>query len=61
METFRLEPLAGLKVSITGFVDPKQRQRIPEQIKAGGAIYTADLHKDATHLVALHAGGSKFK
>lgn len=54
-------PLAGCKACITQFNTKEDRSRLPEQLKAAGAIYTADLYKDCTHLLAAAPTGDKYK
>lgn len=59
--TQRALPLAGCKACITQFNSVEERSRLPEQLRAAGATYTADLYKDCTHLLAKAATGDKYK
>ncbi|KAK1751282.1 S-M checkpoint control protein rad4 [Echria macrotheca] len=45
---------------MTGFEDPDVRQEIIERVRANGGIYTGDLTKQVTHLVACKAEGRKY-
>ena len=60
-DQFRVPPLAGLKVCITGFTDQALRQNLPDDVNRGGGTYSADLFKDCTHLIAKAPTGPKYK
>ncbi|KAI9678709.1 MAG: hypothetical protein M1817_005766 [Caeruleum heppii] len=60
-ETHKLPSLAGLKICLTGFDDPLERQHLQRLITVNGASYHADLTKSATHLLANRTEGEKYK
>jgi len=51
----------GLKVCVTGFDDFEERGALVECVRGGGGMYSGDLTKDVTHLVAKEARGKKFE
>jgi len=55
------KPLLGCKACITQFNTLEERLQLPELIKQAGAMYTADLYKDCTHLLARAPVGDKYK
>ncbi|KAL1841552.1 hypothetical protein VTJ49DRAFT_6925 [Mycothermus thermophilus] len=50
-----------LLCSITGIEDPEERQRIIHLIEANGGLYTGDLTKRCTHLIAKKPEGRKYR
>ncbi|KAI9838239.1 MAG: hypothetical protein M1837_002513 [Sclerophora amabilis] len=60
-ETYRLPTFAGLRVCLTGFDDPIERQKLQNVITMNGATYYGDLTKNITHLIAARPEGNKFK
>ncbi|KAI9799029.1 MAG: hypothetical protein M1825_004925, partial [Sarcosagium campestre] len=59
-EKYRLPTFAGLRVCLTGFDDPVQRQEMREVLTANGAEYYGDLTKEVTHLIAYRSQGAKY-
>lgn len=61
LEPFHLPPLLGLQVCFTGFVDPEERDALPQHATNLGAVHHKDMaRKTCTHLVAKAASGSKY-
>jgi len=58
---YRVPTLFGLKICITGFEDLAFRNGLAQDIQKNGGIYTGDLTKDATHLIAAAPAGKKFE
>ncbi|KAI9737997.1 MAG: hypothetical protein M1834_009367 [Cirrosporium novae-zelandiae] len=58
---YRLPALEGCRISITGFSDLEFRQTIEATITESGGIYSGDLAKTATHLIACVAEGAKYR
>ncbi|KAM0722141.1 hypothetical protein Q7P37_001582 [Cladosporium fusiforme] len=51
----------GLKISITGYPDIVDRDRISGMIEHEGAEYHGDLTKQVTHLLVANTGSAKYK
>ncbi|KAI9101090.1 hypothetical protein DFS34DRAFT_613126 [Phlyctochytrium arcticum] len=56
---YELPPLAGLRISMTNFVDEK-REELATLIKHGGGQLAPEFHSGCTQLVAACAGSLKF-
>lgn len=55
-------PVRGrLLCCVTGFEDPTVRQEISDLVQANGGIYTGDLTKRVTHLIAYKPEGRKYQ
>ncbi len=63
-DAFKLPPLHGLNVCITGFVLESEicaREAMPGHISSLGGTYLKDMHKgQCTHLIAHSAQGAKY-
>lgn len=59
-EPFRLLPFTGLVICATN-VPLEERKEIEEVTVKNGGIYSADLTRKCTHLIAYYAEGDKFK
>ena len=60
-QEFRVPTLAGLKVCITGFDDLSFRAQLQRNVVENGGLYTRDLTKDVTHLIAAKPEGKKYE
>lgn len=58
---YRMPPLAGLKICITGFDDLTFRAQLQKNVIEDGGEYTGDLTKDVTHLIARRPEGKKYE
>ena len=58
---YRVPTLAGLKICITGFDDLSFRAQLQKNVTDNGGIYTGDLTKDVTHLIAAKPEGKKYE
>ncbi|KAK2748135.1 hypothetical protein FQN57_001259 [Myotisia sp. PD_48] len=58
---YRLPPLFGLSVCLTGFEDLRIRKKLEQAVLANGAEFRRDLSKSVSHLVAHTAEGQKYK
>jgi len=59
-KSFLLGPFGGLAISISGFKGD-ERQRLVQDIEAGGGKYTGEMAQgQVTHLVVNAPSGSKF-
>ena len=56
----QLPPLAGTKISVTGF-DPRAKDQLAALIARGGGAHSPELHTSCTHLIAEAAGSPKFE
>ncbi|KAK6440701.1 DNA helicase [Oleoguttula sp. CCFEE 5521] len=56
----QLPALAGLKLSVTGFIDTDERLAIAEMVKNNGAEYHGDMTKQVTHLIVAKPEGAKY-
>ncbi|KAK4187155.1 putative S-M checkpoint control protein rad4 [Podospora australis] len=54
-------PRGALLCCITGIEDPDERQELSDLIEANGGIYTGDLTKRVTHLIAYKPEGRKYQ
>jgi hypothetical protein len=52
-DQYVMPALAGLKISVTGATAQQQRSMLAKQIEGAGALHSADLVKDCTHLIAF--------
>ena len=57
---YRLPPLSGLTICVTGFEDLAFRTELQQAINANGATYKGDLTKSVSHLIAKAAEGNKY-
>ncbi|KAI9753177.1 MAG: hypothetical protein M4579_005292 [Chaenotheca gracillima] len=60
-EQYRLPVFVGLRICLTGFDDPTERQMLQTLITSHGGSYHGDLTKTITHLVANKPEGDKYK
>ncbi|KAG1676459.1 hypothetical protein FOA52_002279 [Chlamydomonas sp. UWO 241] len=61
-DAFRLRPLEGLKVCVTGLNEQEDRDSLPGHINALGAEYYKDMRRgQCTHLIAKAPSGEKYK
>ena len=51
----------GIKISVTGITDQDERTLFQQRVEAEGAVYSGDLTRDVTHLVAGSASGKKWE
>ncbi|KAI9672451.1 MAG: hypothetical protein M1829_004530 [Trizodia sp. TS-e1964] len=58
---YQLPTFAGLKICLTGFGDPVERQALVDVINSNGATYHGDLTKLVTHLITNKTQGDKYK
>lgn len=56
----RMPTFAGLQVCVTGFEDVEQRNHISTTVEEQGALYSGDLTKAVTHLIASAPQGAKY-
>lgn len=60
-DPYRLPPLSGLAVCMTGFLQDPIREGLPGIIASLGGSHFKDMHRGrCTHLVASDASGPKF-
>ena len=57
----RAPTLDGLKICITGFDDLSFRAGLQKHVHDNGGVYTGDLTKDVTHLIAAKPEGKKYE
>ncbi|TPX35524.1 hypothetical protein SmJEL517_g02137 [Synchytrium microbalum] len=60
MDEYRLPPFGGLVICVTGFTGVAQRSDIKKLIEDNGGVFSADLLKTCTHLVASAPTGKKY-
>jgi hypothetical protein len=60
-QRYRVPTLAGLKICITGFDDLSFRAQLQKNVTDNGGVYTGDLTKDVTHLIAARPEGKKYE
>ncbi|KAK8232022.1 BRCT domain-containing protein [Phyllosticta capitalensis] len=61
VDVHRAPTFFGLRICVTGFEEVEQRKEIENRVTSNGAIYSGDLTKNVTHLVALAPKGSKYE
>ncbi|KAF1815317.1 hypothetical protein P152DRAFT_382075, partial [Eremomyces bilateralis CBS 781.70] len=57
----RVPVFHGLRISVTGFEDLQVRQTINRAIRDNGALYSGDLTREVTHLIAKEPQGKKYE
>ena len=58
--SFVLQPLTELVICVTG-LDIGERERISQLVQQNGGIYSPDLTKTCTHLIASSKEGTKYQ
>ncbi|KAI9718379.1 MAG: hypothetical protein M1812_004100 [Candelaria pacifica] len=58
---YKMPTFAGLNICLTGFEDYLERERLIKQISTNGAIYSPDLTKSVTHLLAFGTTSKKYQ
>jgi len=62
MDRYKVPPLAGLIVSLTGYTDLPTRQKIEETVVKLGGTFSGDLVQSVTtHLIAANTNSQKYK
>lgn len=56
----RLPPLAGTRISVTGF-DVRTKEKLAALIERGGGVHSPELSPACTHLIAETRGSEKYK
>ncbi|KAL1411271.1 protein kinase activating protein dpb11 [Vanrija albida] len=54
VESHRLQPFLGLKISITGIDQLDRRKQVIKLINEAGGVYSRDLDRSCTHLVSAY-------